>query len=200
MSYPHWEYFLALDADLERAVRFVAPEPANFSAYSIELARLLLGACSEVDVVAKWLCMRVAPSSKRENMDDYRTVITTAYPGFATMKATIPRFGLEFKPWADWETDTNPGWWQSHNKVKHERTQHFPEASLGNSLNAMAGLFVLVLYFYQTALYEHELRPWPSLLDLHADNYKPWGVVGTYKLPDFGTSDDWKKQKKSGNA
>ena len=199
MSYPHWEYFLALESDLEQAVRFIAPEQANFSAYSIELAHLLLGACAEVDVVAEALCARVAAQHKRENMDDYRSVITTKYPGFATMKVTVPRFGLEFNPWVDWQTGTNPTWWQSHNKVKHERTLHFSEANLRNSLNAMAGLFVLVLYYYQPALYDHDLRPWPRLLDLHSDHYKDFRFVGTYKLPDFGTSDDWKKQKKAGN-
>lgn len=194
MSYPYWEYFLALDADLERAVRFVAPEPTNFSAYSIELARLLFSACSEIDVVAKALCAQVAPQASRKNIDDYRTVITKEYPNFPTVKAAIPRYGLEFQPWMDWQSGTNPVWWRSHTNVKHERTKHFPEANLKNSLNALAGLFLLVLYYYQPALYDHHLLPWPKLFHLHSDHYQPFRVVGNYKLPDFGTSDDWKKQ------
>ena len=193
--YQHWEYFLALDADLERTVRFIAPESANFSTYSIELARLLLGACSEIDVVAKALSAQVTPKAKREDMDDYRTAITAKYPGFATVKAAIPRYGLEFQPWADWQSGTNPAWWRSHNNVKHERTSHFPEANLENALNATAGLFVLVLYYYQPVLYDHDLRPWPSLLDLHSNHWQEFRMVGTYILPDFGTSDDWKKKK-----
>lgn len=194
MSYPHWEYFLALDADLERAVYSVALEVANFSAYSIQLARLLLGACSEIDVVAKALCTQVEPQASRKDIDDYREVIIKAYPKFPTVKAAIPRYGLEFQPWVDWQSGTNPAWWQSHNKVKHERTKHFPEANLENSLNALAGLFLLVLYYYQPALYDHDLLPWPNLFHLHSDHYAPFRVVGDYKLPDFGTSSDWKKQ------
>ena len=195
MSYPHWEYFLALDADLERAVHFIALEVANFSAYSIEFARILFSACSEIDVIAKALCAKVAPQASCKNIDDYRTVITKEYPNFPTVKAAIPRYDLEFQPWMDWQSGTNPVWWRSHTNVKHERTKYFPEANLENSLNALAGLFLLVLYYYQPALYDHHLLPWPNLFHLHSDHYQPFSVVGTYKLPDFGTSDDWKKQR-----
>ena len=111
------------------------------------------------------------------------------------MKATIPRYGLEFQPWLDWRDGKNPVWWRSHNKVKHERTSNSKEANLENSLNAIGGLFLLLLYHYQPALYNHDLRPWPNLFHLHSDHYKDWRVVGTCKLPDFGTSDDWKKKQ-----
>ena len=195
MGYPHWEYFLALDADLERAVRFIAPEPANFSAYSLELARLLFGACSEIDVVAKALCVKLVQESKCENIDDYRTVIVKKYQKFPTIKAAIPRYGLEFQPWVNWGSGTNPAWWQSYNKVKHERTSHFPEANLKNSLDAVAGLFLLCLYYYQPALYDHNLLPWPNLFHLHSDHYHDFRMVGKYKLPDFEDSDEWAKKK-----
>ena len=196
MNYPHWEYFLALDADLEQAARFVALEPANFSSYSIEFVRLYLSACSEIDVVAKTLCEQIASQKRRENINDYRTVIAKAYPKFPTFKAAIPRYGLEFQPWAEWQLGENPAWWQSYNNVKHKRIKHFTEANLKNSLDALAGLFLLILYYYQPALYDHKLLPWPNLFHLPADHYSPFRAVGNYKLPDFGTSDVWKKQKK----
>ena len=196
MNYPHWEYFLALDADLEQAARFVALESANFSSYSIEFVRLYLSACSEIDVVAKALCAQIALQESRRNINDYRTVITKEYPKFPTVKVAIPRYGLEFQPWVDWQSGANPAWWQSYNNVKHKRTKHFTEANLKNLLDALAGLFLLLLYYYQPALYDHALLPWPNLFHLHADHYSPFRVVGNYKLPDFGTSDDWKKQKK----
>lgn len=195
MNYPYWEYFLALDADLEQAARFVALESANLSSYSIELAHLLLSACSEIDVVAKALCAQIAPQEKRENIDNYRIVITKEYPKFPTFKAAIPRYGLEFQPWEDWQLGENPAWWQNYNNIKHKRTKHFTEANLKNSLDALAGLFLLILYYYQPALYDHKLLPWPNLFHLHADHYRPFTTVGNYMLPDFGTSADWKKQK-----
>ncbi len=195
MSYPHWEYFLALDSDLERAVRFIALEPANFPTYSIELTRLLFGACSEIDIVAKALCERCAPQEPRENIDNYRKVITENYPKFPTLKAIIPRYSLEFQPWSNWQSGRNPAWWGSYTNIKHKRTMYFSEANLENSLNALAGLFLLVLYFYQPALYDHDLLPWPNLFHLHSDHYQPFRTVGKYMLPDFMSSDEWKRQK-----
>ena len=47
----HWNYFLALDRDLEVVSRYVEFTKPNFNVYSIELAHLLFAAASEVDVV-----------------------------------------------------------------------------------------------------------------------------------------------------
>ena len=52
-SLSYWNYFLALEADLERLSRFVEFTSVNFQTYSLEMARLLLTGASEVDVVAK---------------------------------------------------------------------------------------------------------------------------------------------------
>ena len=51
----HWNYFLALDRDLEVVSRYVEFTKPNFNVYSIELAHLLFAAASEVDVIAKLL-------------------------------------------------------------------------------------------------------------------------------------------------
>jgi len=52
----HWNYFLALERDLEIVARYVEFTKPNFKTFSIELAHLLFAAASEVDVVAKLLC------------------------------------------------------------------------------------------------------------------------------------------------
>ena len=71
----HWNYFLALESDLERVSRYIEFDKANFKTYSIELAHLLLAASSEVDVVAKTLCQRIDSKTKLENIDDYKKII-----------------------------------------------------------------------------------------------------------------------------
>ena len=50
---PHWNYFLAIERDLEPLSRYVEFNPKNFDCYSIEIARLLLAAAAEVDIVCK---------------------------------------------------------------------------------------------------------------------------------------------------
>jgi len=45
----HWNYFLALEADLGTLSRFVEFAEDNFATYSIEQVHLFLAAASEVD-------------------------------------------------------------------------------------------------------------------------------------------------------
>jgi hypothetical protein len=68
--------------------------------------------------------------------------------------------------------------------VKHERDTHFQDANLENAFLAVAGLFCLVLYFYQRALYSNELRPWARLLALEKEPGYLMLEEG-YELPDF---------------
>src|SRR5438132_12157267 len=68
----HWNYFLALERDMESASRYIEFCEANFSIFSIELAHLLFAAASEVDVVAKLLCKQIAPGASPKNINDYK--------------------------------------------------------------------------------------------------------------------------------
>ena len=74
----------------------------DFGTHSVELVRLTLAAVSEIDVVAKSFCRTLNPDGMFKNIDHYREGIMTRYPGFATMKITVPRYGLVFEPWACW--------------------------------------------------------------------------------------------------
>ena len=49
----HWQYFLAVEADLHRLSCFIEFSTDNFQAYSIELVRILLASSAEVDIVAQ---------------------------------------------------------------------------------------------------------------------------------------------------
>lgn len=76
----HWNYFLTLDVDTANLSRYVEFTEDNFEAHSVEMARILLAAASEVDVVAKLLCRNIDPNSKAGNINDYRTEIIGAVP------------------------------------------------------------------------------------------------------------------------
>jgi hypothetical protein len=148
----HWNYFIALERDLEVVTRYVEFGPANFNVYSIEFAHLLFAAASEVDVVAKLLCQRLQPNSPRNNIDDYRAVLLAELPDLTTTQVFVPRYGLRLTPWDNWSHGNNPAWWRSYNHVKHERDAHFDEATLKNALNALGALLILTHEHYRYAL------------------------------------------------
>lgn len=63
---PHWNYFLALEKDLEGVSRYIEFCKDNLNTYSIELAHLLLSSASEIDTIAKSVCSILEPKSKTE--------------------------------------------------------------------------------------------------------------------------------------
>jgi hypothetical protein len=150
----HWNYFIALERDLERVSRYIEFTPANYDVYSIELAHLLFAAASEVDVVAKVLCQQLAPSAPRGNIDQYRAALLSRIPELPTFEISVPRYGLKLTPWINWSgsSPTNPDWWGSYNKVKHQRDTHFQQATLKNALNAMGALLILTFFHYNLSL------------------------------------------------
>ncbi|MGD2117922.1 MAG: hypothetical protein PVG66_06170 [Chromatiales bacterium] len=163
LNIPHWNYFLALEEDVIRLSRFVEFAKENFNTYSMELARILFAASSEVDVVSKLLCTQLDSNSKATNIRLYKEELTKHFPLFHEAQVSVPRFGLTLSPWSNWEKGESPSWWRAYNNVKHERNEYFPEANLKNTLNAVAGLLVLLIHFYKTEAEKGKLGPNPRL-------------------------------------
>lgn len=179
----HWNYFLAIEKDLENISRYIEFANANLETYSIELTHILLSASSEVDVVMKQLCSLLDPSSQTGNIDDYRSVIQATLPSLITEEISIERYGLKFKPWINWNGTTNPDWWRSHNYVKHQRNNYFQEANLKNTINSVGALLLTIVYYYKHAFTKEsgseidfkettrQLVPESSFININADYY-----------------------------
>ena len=59
----HWNYFLAIEKDLEKLSRYIEFSNDNLDTYSIELTHILLSSSSEVDVIMKQLCLLMNPTA-----------------------------------------------------------------------------------------------------------------------------------------
>jgi hypothetical protein len=147
----HWNFFLALEDDIQRLARFIEFDAKNFECYSLEIARILLASSSEVDIVCKQLCLHFNPTSKANNINHHRDELVAAIPNLPDFQVLIRRHSLTLTPWVEWHDKSGvPYWWTAHNKVKHERHSHYQQANLKNALNAVSALFVLLLYLYKT--------------------------------------------------
>jgi hypothetical protein len=176
----HWNYFLALEDDLIRLSRFVEFTNANFTSYSIDMARIILTSTSEVDVVSKLLCRKIDNNSKAGRINQYRDEINSHYTEIKHFRVRIPRYGLELKPWTNWSDNKTPYWWTDYNKIKHQRNDHFDKANLKTTLNSVAGLFILLLYLYKEDAESGNLSPSPSLFRV-ADKYYQGTELGGYE-------------------
>ena len=158
----HWNFFLALEEDLERLSRFVDLS-GNDSTYSIEIARLLLSACAETDVVLKQLVSRLDSTNQVEKLGEYYPLITNRLANFKQFEVILPKYNLVLRPWRNWQRSKAPIWWSDHNKVKHQRHQFFERATLKNCLNALAGLYSSTLHLYSSEAEQGLLRGQPRL-------------------------------------
>ncbi len=164
-----WNYLLTFDSDAEKLSRYIEFTEKNYTTYSIELVRLLLSAASEVDVVAKLLCTKEKPGIKAENIEHYRNILNPIFPKIRVMTIQIPRYGLTLTPWLNWNENKTPIWWNAYNGVKHQRDKDFQNANLQNTLNSIAGLFCLVLYYYKDEAETGNLRPHPNLFSVSSE-------------------------------
>lgn len=186
----HWNYFLTLEDDILRLSRYLELAKDNFNCYSMELARILFAAASEVDVVAKRLCCELNAESMADSITKYKSEILAAYPQVTSAVVEIPRYGLTLTPWEQWKTERSPLWWQAYNNVKHHRHTHFSDASLKHSLNAVAGLFIFLLFYYRDESQNGKLTPNPAIFragtPFHVDRlmWEPGAYV--YKLVPSG--------------
>jgi len=182
----HWNYLLSIEQDLENLSRYIEFHKENFDCFSIEISRLLMASASEIDVVCKQICKKINAESKASTIGIYRKEILTRYNDIPMFKVIMPRYGLELTPWQNWRNRENnvPFWWTANNKIKHHRHTHYQKGNLKNALNAVAGLFVMVLYLYKEKAELGELRPILKILDV-AEEHRD-GV--THDGREFGTN------------
>ena len=169
---PHWNYFLAIERDLEVLSRFIEFDARNFDSFSLEIARILLAAGAEVDVVCKQICRLKNPKSQADKINAYRQEILKHFSKLPKFTVEIPRFGLTLHPWDEWRSAARaPIWWTAYNKIKHHRHTDYERASLKNGLNAVAALFVATLHLYADQARQGALIPSPQLCRPAQDHF-----------------------------
>lgn len=142
----NWPFYFSLEQDVLGLSRYIEFDTSNFHVHSIELLRLYLSIGSEIDVVLKQICHQLADKSAAKNIIQYREIMAPAVPEFFDEKAFCPRFNITLQPWKDWLPEKRPDWWGAYNDVKHNRSEHYQKATLGNVLASLAALYLANMY------------------------------------------------------
>lgn len=167
----HWNYFLAIESDVDALSRFIEPCEDNYDTYSQELARILMASSSEVDVLLKGICEQIDSAKKADNIGKYEVIIRNRLSQIVNFKLQIPRWGLELTPWIDWSANNPPLWWTACNKVKHNRDTEYRKACLKHTLNSVAALFIANLYFHREQAEQGTLLPMQKLFRVEGDHF-----------------------------
>jgi hypothetical protein len=171
-----------LVADLEQAFEYVEPADENLKAFSHQFYALLLRACTEVESLLKEYGQALQDSSRRfTSMREYATLEKNYQFSRIAVDALMwmPKV-RRIQPFAAWsEAGGRLPWYQSYNAVKHDRNTNFREATVENTLAAVAGAFLL------TALAEalpsdgaHLHRPGGAWEDRRGFRDFPFELVG----------------------
>lgn len=177
----HWNYFLAVEADLMTCSRYVEFAKPNFSCYSNEFAKIIILAGAEVDSILSELCEVISPGCGVDRITRYFPIVLQRFPQLVQAEVSYPRFDLHIHPWADWTAKQGPDWWRkSYNKLKHVRHDEFDSATLEAALKAVGSQF-LALQLYHIARFgeslhveisERNMLVWPRIPN--------WNKGGTF--------------------
>ncbi len=135
-----------LEKDFIEATQYVAFESDNYQTYSNVFSKLLLQTGSEVDNILKTIC----EIEGRTNISEYANVVLNKYPGITKQKVIVRENQQIMIPYQGWCTDEpskSLKFWDAYNTVKHDRIRYYKMGTMGNVSLALAGLYVLNIYF-----------------------------------------------------
>ena len=189
----YWHYAESLNEQLGKTTQFIEPDEENYGTYSLEFTKIILSACSEIEVVSRLLCELIDPGcgfslpGSRHMMKDIAQKIVKRFPNISTAKINIQSKDKAIYPFARWKNGKPDKllWWEDYNAIKHHRYSAFHRATLKNAIDSVAALIIIDSYLYQ--MVGHKYPPRMAIAGLLDSNYSYCGlVVGpTDKLPDL---------------
>ena len=147
--------FMLIQDDLRSIFEYLEPSDECLNAYSFRIHALLMRTCIEVEANFKAMLEEnvFTKSGRYPNMMDYRKVYVSHHLSSYEVMLPIwnekPKTFAPFAPWKAMRGQAGQGsvslpWYQAYNASKHDRQYEFKKANLGNLVEAVAGLLVLL--------------------------------------------------------
>lgn len=149
IDFKQWQYFLSLEDDFLRTLRFVELDKDNFRTYSIEFSKLLLLLGAEFESVCKELINFVDPSIKVGDIGDIKGGLLKCFPRICENEVRVVKYKFSYLPFENWDKGQKLTWWDSYNELKHNRLGNFRNANLESVLFAIGGLLIAIVYLYR---------------------------------------------------
>lgn len=188
----YWSYAEMLNEELGNTKRFVEPTKDNYNTYSMEYTKIILSACSEIEVVCRLICEIIDDSkdytSKNNSikMHGLSKTLFGRFPNIYKAKQNIPFQHEAVCPFKEWKNSLQRlSWWDAYNNIKHARYNCFSQSTLINALNSVAALIILNSYLYKLVTGNH--APSTSRVGMFDNCYSYQGisVLPTEELPDL---------------
>lgn len=152
MDLIYWDYFVNIENDLINTIKYVEPVKENFNTYSVEFAKIINIACSEIDVLMKEICNKIegkerfGKKSNNGNINEYKKIIIARFPNIVNSELIIPKGKFLITPFGSWE-ESKLSWWSDYQQIKHHRNSDYSLANLKNAIFSVGALKILNLYW-----------------------------------------------------
>lgn len=133
--------------ELQNICQTVHPDPATFNVYGHAIRNLLILACTEVE--AHWRAVLVANGVPAARFST-RNYVKLADPlKLREYGVALPYYPwlTPFQPFVGWSSGASTlsiPWYDAYNKVKHDREQHFSEATLKHTIDAVCACAIML--------------------------------------------------------
>lgn len=132
--------------DYNELLDFVYPTDSNETTYSHRIYELFLRTATEFENFSKQklIADKYGKKPSLMNIEDYKTLDIKL--GLSSLEVGLLYWNPSkkyVKPFDDWRTGYTLNWYSDYNKVKHNRTDNFDKANLGNLTLGLAGLFLV---------------------------------------------------------
>lgn len=150
----HWTYFLLLEQELIEISKTVELCEANYATFGPTILKLILSAGSELDCALKSFAQETCPDTaaakkERPSMVDFKEMLLSPQ-NIEMLKGQVQflHTGIVLQPWKTIFDNPEKAieWWDSYNKVKHHRNNHYEDANIKNALEILAALFVITTH------------------------------------------------------
>jgi hypothetical protein len=187
----------SLKTKLANVFRYVTPTPDNFAAHGDEIRQLLILACAEFEAQAKAVLraqhypeVTKKGTPRRWNVDDYRKLALPMRLHECEARLFRRRDLPPFKPFEPWGTpDGKLPWYEADHATRHDREMEFRQANLGNLIQAVAAVDVLV-----SAQFGRNTLVGAAITDSYQFHVRapPFDPSEEYMPPHVGGLTDWK--------
>ena len=153
------QYCSSIEQNLKDTISYVEVCDSNDSTYSFEYAKIIMLACSEIDVLCRLLCKEVDPltdfdksATHSGNIRCYANLILQRFPKLPSFELFNIKKRCTISPFNEWTLNpsySSPSWWDDYQKIKHYRHVEYSRATQVNAFSSVAGLITLNLYLHR---------------------------------------------------
>jgi hypothetical protein len=198
--------FLLIQEDLKRIFEYVEPCDTNKDCYSFRINEILVRSCIEIESNFRAILKENNYSrgpDKGWNIVDYYNINKTHNLCEFTVDLPFWQGNLSVRtPFVSWKNGSVLPWYQTYNKIKHDRHKYFQGATLETALDVVSGLVCVLSAQFSNC----DFQPGPEYLTgwTHPSEFE-YAIGGLFRVrfPEWPPSERydfvWEKVKNEPN-